>query len=335
MNNSRNNQQSAIRGSRKKTVVITGATSGIGRAAVLRFADLNYNVIAVARNQEGLEELVRECNGLAGEVLIQAVDVTDPDGMTRVAEHAVERFGKIDIWINNAAVTIFGRLEDLPKDALQRVLDINIMGYIHGSRSAIPHFRKQGKGILINVSSIVGKTGQPFTVPYTISKAAIISLSECLRMELADATGIHVCTVLPPSIDTPLFQHGANYSGYAIKPMEPIYTADKVVDAIVRLTKSPRREVFIGTMAKLSAAAHKISPSLVEKMMADKVRQDHFQDETSPPSRGNLFDPDNKWTTVSGGWRDKEEQSVPRKLAVGASAVALGIFTFAWLNTYR
>ena len=335
MNNSRNNQQSAIRGSRKKTVVITGATSGIGRAAVLRFADLNYNVIAVARNQEGLEELVRECNGLAGEVLIQAVDVTDPDGMTRVAEHAVERFGKIDIWINNAAVTIFGRLEDLPKDALQRVLDINIMGYIHGSRSAIPHFRKQGKGILINVSSIVGKTGQPFTVPYTISKAAIISLSECLRMELADATGIHVCTVLPPSIDTPLFQHGANYSGYAIKPMEPIYTADKVVDAIVRLTKSPRREVFIGTMAKFSAAAHKISPSLVEKMMTDKVRQDHFQDETSPPSQGNLFDPDNKWTTVSGGWRDKEEQSVPRKLAVGASAVALGIFTFAWLNTYR
>ena len=333
MEESQVRQAPAASDSRRRTVVVTGASSGIGKAAAIEFVRRNNNVVAVARSQKGLDELSRECESLDGELLVQAIDVTERDGLSRVAEHAVEWFGRIDMWINNAAITMFGRLENLPMDGLERVLDTNVIGYIHGARAAIPYFRKQGEGVLVNVSSIVGKTGQPFTIPYTISKAAIISLSDCLRMELQDAPGIHVCTVIPPSIDTPLFQHGANYSGFAIKPMDPVYSADRVVRALVKLADCPKREVFIGGMGVLSAAARKVAPSALERMMAKKVRQAHFQNRVSEHYPGNLFEPDDKWISISGGWTGEEEERhiETSRLAIGFGALAVGIGAIGWL----
>ncbi len=266
---------------------------------------------------------------------IHPVDVTDYEGIEKVARDTKEQFGRIDMWINNAALTAFGRIEVMPVDILRRVIETNIMGYIQGARAVIPNFREQGKGILVNVSSIVGKTSQPYTIPYTISKAAINSLSECLRMELMDAPDIHICTVLPPSIDTPLFQHGANYSGLGIKPMDPVYSADKVVKALIRLADSPRREVFIGGMAKISAAARKIAPSMMEKLIAEKVRQDHFQDWTTPQGKGNLFEPDKEWTSISGGWIKGEKKVGTGIIAVGLGALALGLGVIGWMFAGR
>jgi short-subunit dehydrogenase len=328
-------QQKGEIGSDRKTVIITGASSGIGKAAAIEFARKGYNVVGVARSQKGLDDMARECEAAGGKGFVQAMDVTDPDGLAKVAHNAMEWFGKIDLWVNNAALTIFGRLEDLPQDDLKRVIDTNLMGYINGARAVIPCFRKQGKGVLVNVSSIVGKTGQPYTIPYTVSKAAIISLSNSLRMELHDAPGIHVCTVIPPSIDTPLFQHGANYSGWSVKPMDPVYHVDEVVKALVRLADRPQREVFIGNMAKFAAAAHKLAPSAVEKMMATKVPQDHFQNRNFPASHGNLFEPNDEWTSVSGGWEVSERQILAEKVAIGLGAAAVGLGFLAWLNLKR
>jgi NAD(P)-dependent dehydrogenase (short-subunit alcohol dehydrogenase family) len=183
-------------------IVITGASTGIGRAAALEFARLRAAVV-ISRREPVLQRLAQQCETSGGRALAIAADVTDSEAMKSVARRTIETFGTIDVWINNAAVTLFGRLEDSPLDAYRKVIETNLFGYVHGARAVLPHFRDQGHGTLINISSVVGKIGQSYTSAYTASKFAIVGLSESLRMELADAPDIHVCTVLPASIATP------------------------------------------------------------------------------------------------------------------------------------
>jgi short-subunit dehydrogenase len=283
-------------------VVITGASSGIGRATALALAEEGATVILAARRQEVLREVEHDCRIRGAKAMAVPTDVADEAQVQRLAERAIETFGRIDVWINNAAVSLFGRFEETPPELYERVLRINLFGYIHGARAVLPYLREQGQGLLINVASVVGYVGQPYTSAYCTSKFAIRGFSECLRQELLDAPGIQVCTVLPASIDTPLFQHAANYSGRAVKPMEPIYPASMVADAILRLIRRPRREVIVGPAGRMLAAAHAMAPGLAERMMARKVESDHFEDVPVPQSRGNLLEPMPQWTGVSGGW---------------------------------
>ncbi len=320
-------------GPRTKTVVITGAASGIGKAAALEFARRHYHVVATARSHAGLQELIPECVSLGAEILAQPADVSDGASVESLARTAVDRFGGIDVWVNNAAVSLFGRFEEVPPELVRRVIETNLFGYINGARAVIPHFRKQGSGTLINVSSVVGKIGQPYTGAYTISKFAINGLSAVLRMELQDAPGVHVCTVLPASIDTPLFQAAANYSGRAVKPMEPVYRAEKVANTIVRLAARPRREAFVGASGRMGYLASLIAPSLTEKAMTRRVLKNHFQKWEAPVSNGNLFEPDNRLTSISGGWLGpKERPGFMRRALAGSGALALGAGTLALLS---
>src|SRR5690606_1420760 len=163
-------------------------------------------------------------------------------------------------------------------------------GYVYGARAALPYFREQGAGTLVNVSSIVGVTGQPFTSPYVISKFAIRGLSGSLYQELR-GSGIHVCTILPASVDTPLFDFSANFSGQPPRAIEPVYPARAVARAIVRALRFPRREIHVGAASCLAHAAHRVAPGLFEQVFASMVEQRHFQDRPAPPTDGNLFEP--------------------------------------------
>ena len=187
-------------------IVITGASTGIGRASALAFARAGATVVVTSRREKVLCTLAESCKNLGGRAIAIAADVTDEPAIQDLARRVIERFGRIDVWINNAAVTLFGRFEGTPPEAYRRVIETNLFGCIHGARAALPYFREQGSGILINISSGVGKIGSPFISAYAASKFAIIGLSESLRMELRGAPNIHVCTVLPGAIDTPLFQ---------------------------------------------------------------------------------------------------------------------------------
>lgn len=197
-------------------VVITGASSGIGRAAAQEFARRGATLVLAARRAQALDEVARECKELGGHALAVPTDVTDEAAVQDLARRAIETFGRIDVWVNNAAVTLFARIEEAPYEDYRRVIETNLLGYVHGARAAIPYFREQGSGVLVNVSSVVGKVGQPNTSAYCATKFAIVGLSECLRQELLDVEDIHVCTVMPPSVDTPIFQHAANYTGRVI-----------------------------------------------------------------------------------------------------------------------
>jgi NAD(P)-dependent dehydrogenase (short-subunit alcohol dehydrogenase family) len=260
-------------------------------------------VVVAARRKAALEELALDCEAAGGHALAAPVDVTDEQAIETLARLAIEAFGRVDVWVNNAAVTLLGRFEETPASDFRQVIDTNLFGYVHGARAILPWFREQGQGVLVNVSSGVGKTAQPFASTYAISKAGIIALSDCLRQELRDAPDIHVVTVLPGSIDTPLFQQSGNYMGRAAKPMTPVYDPEKVAQVIISAALAPRREVIVGSSVRTALLFKQFVPGLFDRWAARIVERKHFQEHTFPPTSGNLFKPMPEHATVRGGWK--------------------------------
>jgi short-subunit dehydrogenase len=319
-------------------VVITGASSGIGRATALAFAERGAVVVLAARREGPLHELASECERAGGRALAMPLDVTDEGAVQELARRAIETFGRIDVWVNNAAVTLFGRFEETPPEAYRRVIETNLFGYIYGARAALPVFREQGSGMLVNVSSIVSKVAQPYTSAYGLTKAAIRSLGMSLREELMldGQHDIHVCTVMPATIDTPFFQQAANYTGRAVKAMPPVYPAEEVAHTILSLAEKPQHEVFVGRSARMLSAQHTLAPTMAERMMAMMVDKQHlYGDRPADPTPGNLFEPMPQYASISGGWLAEEDRppalashrrTAILGVALGASLLALAFF---------
>jgi short-subunit dehydrogenase len=292
-------------------VVITGASSGIGKAAAHEFARLKANITITARRQKELDETVEEIANLGGKGFCVPADVSDRNAVSGVLERALKQFGNIDIWINNAAVSVFGRFEDIPEHVYHRVVEVNIIGYFNGASIVIPYFKKQKKGLLINVSSTVGIVAEPFSAPYVATKFAIRGFSESLRNELR-GTGIKVCTVLPASIDTPMHQYAANYMGKKEKPLRPLNDAYKVARVIVRLARHPRSEVHVGKEGALLSVFHNIIPWATEPIYSHFSAKGHFENRDEPPTEGNLFTPITGGR-VSGGWKKNRRDHLKEK----------------------
>lgn len=287
-------------------VVITGASSGIGRATAHAFAREGAHVVLAARREEPLREVAGECEALGGEALVVPTDVTDEAAVQALADEATDTFGTIDTWVNNAAVTQFGRFEETPSEVFRQVIETNLFGYVHGARAVLPVFREHGRGVLINVASIVAEAGQPYTSAYVTSKYGVRGLSTNLRgeMEVEGADDIHVCTILPAAIDTPLFQHAANYSGRAVKALPPVYSPERVARTIVECAQTPQPEIFVGNAGKMLSLQHRIAPRRTERQMAtltDRLHLNH--DKAAEPTSGNVFEPMEEGTATSGGWK--------------------------------
>ncbi len=314
---------------RDSVVVITGASSGIGRATALAFAKEGAHVVLAARREQPLQEVARECESLGVRALAVPTDMTDEGAVQELARRALEHFGRIDVWVNNAAVALFGRFEETPPDVYRRVIETDLFGYIHGARAALPIFREQGSGVLINNASMVAKVPQPYTSAYVISKHGIRALGESLRQELAldGAKGIHVSTIMPATFDTPLFQHAGNYTGRATKAMPPVYPAEQVANTIVRNAKRPRREVLVGSAARFLNMQFTLAPGLTERALATTIDRQHLQDVPAPPTPGNILEPMPEGTGVSGGW--KGQQRTPLRRMATAAFVAIPAF-FLW-----
>ena len=309
-------------------VVITGASSGIGRAAALAFAEAGASLVLAARREEPLRDATRECEERGGHALAVPTDIRDEAAVARLADAAVERFGRLDVWVNNAAVTLFGRFEETPADLWREVIEVNLFGYVNGARAAMPHLRRDGGGTLVNVGSVNSRLGAPYVSAYVTSKFALRGFGECLRDELR-GEGIDVCTVMPASIDTPLFQHAANFTGRAAKPLRPVIRPERVAAAVVRCAKRPRRELIVGASGRQLVLMHALAPALFERFMTRNVEREHFREESLGPTEGNLRAPMPEWTGVTGDW--KEGDASPKGSGPARSAMTAGTAAAAGL----
>ena len=290
-------------------MVVTGASSGIGRATARALAAEGARVVLLGRRLEPLAATAAECAERGGEALPIAVDINHREEVDAAAERAVANWGGFDVWVNNAGVSQFGRIDETPPDVYERVLTTNLFGCVNGSRAAIRQFRRQGHGRLINVSSVVGLVGQTYTNAYVASKWAIIGLSESLRMELKDTPDITVSTVLPAAIDTPIFRQAANYTGRAVRAMEPVYPPEQVADAICSLIRRPKRRVIVGNAGRMLALLRRVSPATAEWVMARQVETAHLDpDREAPHAAGNVLEPlDTGDGQVRDGWLDRQD----------------------------
>jgi NAD(P)-dependent dehydrogenase (short-subunit alcohol dehydrogenase family) len=283
-----------------KVVVITGASSGLGRAAALEFARKGARVVLASRQADTLEDTARLCRAAGAETTAVVTDVTREEDVAQLLESAQQLTGGIDVWVNNAGVTAFGTLENIPIEDHRRVLEINLWGAVHCARAVVPVFRRQGHGVMINVGSILSKVGQPFVPSYVISKFALRGLTEALRAELADQPHIHVCTLLPYAIDTPHFQVGANLVGRKPYSMPPVQSPEHVARQLVALAERPRRELHVPRIAALGLGLHALFPRLVESIIHDSLSRWHLGAGQERDAQGNLWSPSLEPPSVHG-----------------------------------
>jgi NAD(P)-dependent dehydrogenase (short-subunit alcohol dehydrogenase family) len=289
---------------RGRVVVVTGASSGLGRAIAVEFARQHSSLVLGARGTEALEDTARSCRIAGGEAIAVATDVTREQDVIELAAAALDRWDRIDVWVNNAGVTLFALLEQAPFEQHQRVIETNLLGAMFGARAVLPVFRRQHRGVLINIGSVLSEIGQAFVPSYVISKFGVHGLSEALRVELADEPDIHVCTVFPYAIDTPHFEAAGNRLGQVPRALPPVSSPERIARAIARLPDHPRRRLYVPRLAVLGLALHAIIPRTLERLLLDALRAWHLsepsEDGETGNLTGNLFEPGPRTTGTHG-----------------------------------
>jgi short-subunit dehydrogenase len=315
----KNSMQKTIQ---QKTIVITGASSGVGKAIALHLAAQGTTLVLAARRKEALEETEAACIEAGANVLTVVTDMQQVEDIRLLAEKAYQFGGAIDVWINNAGVLAAGPLEEVPVEVSESVIKTNLLGYMHSAHIVIPYFKKQQYGMLINNISVGGWFPTPYATAYTASKFGLRGFSEALKGELIGWPHIHVCDLYPGFLDTPGMQHAANYTGKVLKPAPPVYSPEKVAKAVARIIESPAAQTTIGLGASLLRFAWNWFPGISRAATVLLVRSYLKRADALEATSGNVKAPLLFGTSVDGGWQMAPSR---KKMAVFAAAGVIGL----------
>jgi short-subunit dehydrogenase len=323
----------------EQIMVITGATSGIGLVTARTAAERGARLVLAARNEEALQRLVSELASKGTEAIYVVADVGVEADVRNIAEKAVERFGGFDTWVNNAGVSIYGRVLDVSMEDHRQLFETNYWGLVHGSRVAAEHLRRRG-GALINIGSSLSDRAIPIQGTYCASKHAVKGYTDALRMELEEeAAPVSVTLIKPSAIDTPYREHAKNYM--PVEPLNPppVYAPETVAEAILHCAEHPERDVFVGAGGKALSVAGKYAPRLTDTIMEATLFDIQKSESPSPASRRDgLFSPLSKLEERGGYPGHVAESSLYTKaslhpLIAGALIAGAGAALVAWLGS--
>jgi NAD(P)-dependent dehydrogenase (short-subunit alcohol dehydrogenase family) len=322
----------------EQVVVVMGASSSIGRETALRLAKRGAKMVVAARSEAGLRSLEDDLRELGGEVTTVVADVSEFEQVEAVAQSAVEEYGRLDTWVHLAAVGLFAPFDQTRPEEFRRVLDVDLMGQVYGAIAALPRIKREGRGALVHISSVVGKRSASLQSAYSASKHGIDGFLESLRVELLQEgwSSIAVTNVMPAAINTPFFTKARTKLGVKPKGFPPIYQPGVVADAILYSAEKAPREIVAGGAGKGMLLTQRVSPRLMDALM---VRGGFGSQMTDEPK--STTDPDGLFAPMEGQDRTEGEfgeQALPRSyltwldvrpslkwsIGVAGAAVALG-----------
>lgn len=285
-----------------KVAVVTGASAGVGRATALAFARDGAAVALLARSAERLDAAVNEITALGGTALALPVDVADPDQLAQAAAHIEEELGPIDVWVNNAMVTVLSRAVEMTADEYRRVTEVSYLGTVYGTLTALQYMRARNRGVIVQVGSALAYRGIPLQSAYCAAKFAVRGFTDSVRVELIyENSPIHLTMVQLAAFNTPQFQWARHRQSAQPQPLPPIFQPELAAKAIVWASKHRRRELYVGFPALKTIVGNKLFPGLADRMAARQGFTGQMDFSVPPPAPADQRD-DNLFTPVSGDY---------------------------------
>ena len=287
-----------------QTVLITGASSGIGRATARLFAQQGAQLVLLARGREALEETAAEVRAQgAAEAVVCPADVLDEDALRAAVDGAVTRFGRLDVVVHAAQVVAYGKIEEVPKEVYERVVDTALHGTANLARVVLPVFRRQEAGHLVIVSSLLASVATPLMGSYIAAKWGQLGLIRVLQQETRDAPGVHVSAVAPGGVNTPIYSQAGSYIGLKGRPPIPIYSPERVARSIVARLDRPRRLVQSGFANPVVILGFRLFPAVYDALVGPLLRVFALADDhRTPPTEGNVFASQPAGNAEEGRW---------------------------------